>query len=117
MTTATREALEKVSEILHEAGWDAPSTNRDQSITPERLAHIRHVYETLLRHDHVAILEATLGRGLDIGRAGAGMGLPAEDANLLLAEALQRLTDFVETCDEEFSSPLTNAVRKPTGAK
>lgn len=117
MTKATREALEKISQTLHEAGWDAPIASGDQAVTAARLARIRHAYETLLRNDHFGILEATLAKGLDIEEAGARMGLSAEDASLLLAEALRRLSDFVETCDEQETTPPRDAARKPTAAK
>jgi hypothetical protein len=117
MTNATREALEKISQTLHEAGWDAPTASRNQVVTPARLARIRHAYETLLRNDHFGILEAMLVKGLNVDEAGARMGLSAEDASSLFAEALQRLTDFVETCDEQEASPPRDTVRKPTEAK
>jgi len=97
MTDATREALVKISQALHEAGWDAQDTLHEPSITPENLTRIRHAYETLLRQDHIDILEATLGEKMTVDEAGEKLGLDSEKASILLQEALQRLSDFVET--------------------
>lgn len=117
MTEATREALEKISQTLHEAGWDDPIPSRNDIVTPVSLTRIRHAYETLLRNDHFEILEATLVKGLDIEAAGAKMGLSSDDAGLLLAEALKRLTEFVESYDSQEASQSIDTVRKPSEAK
>ena len=116
MTNATRQALEKIKQTLHEAGWDAQPQS---GINPLRqhVWRIRHAYETLLRKDHFGILEATLVEGMDINNAGARMGLSSEEAGSLLAEALRRLGDFVETCDEQETLPPEGPVRKPTEAR
>jgi hypothetical protein len=96
MIDATREALTKVGQILHEAGWDQPLT---QPIPPADLARIRHAYETLLRQDHSEILTAVLRNGLTVEKAGENVGLSADDATRLFNEALRRLSDFVDQYD------------------
>ncbi len=96
MTIVTRQALERAAQILHEAGWDQPAPAEEGPITPAELDRLRHAYESLLRHDHLEILTATLEKGLSVEQAGEKMGLKPEEARRLFQEALQRLSEFVE---------------------
>jgi DNA-directed RNA polymerase specialized sigma24 family protein len=96
MTNATRQALEKVAQILHEAGWDQPP-EQPNGVPERELAQLRHAYEALLRPDHIEILDKMLGQGWTAEQAAKAMGLTAAEATTLLGEALSRLRDFVET--------------------
>ena len=74
MTNATREALESVGRLLHEAGWDEPPAAPPE-LTEESLRPIRHAYENLLRPDYFAIIEQTLGKGRPVEDAGQTLGM------------------------------------------
>jgi DNA-directed RNA polymerase specialized sigma24 family protein len=89
MTTATREALEHVSRILHEAGWDNP-TPEPAELTDQELAALRTAYAGI-RGDHLELLQRTLGAGERVEDVGRRMGLPPEQARSLFREALDRL--------------------------
>ena len=88
MTTATREALEQVSRILHDAGWDAPAPAAE--VSEAELASLRTAYAGI-RGDHLELLQQTLGAGEGVEDVGRKMGLPPEQARSLFREALQRL--------------------------
>ena len=117
MTKATKEALVKIDQILHETGWDnllsdqergelvAPQLLQENrsAITPSKLAQIRHAYESLLREDHFEILTLILKERLSLETAAERLGMSAEKSSQLFQEALQRLGDFVETCDQDSS--------------
>lgn len=104
MTTATREALERVAHILHEAGWDQP-LGPGREVPGQNVEGIRHAYETLLRSDHSAILRLVLQDKLGLREAGASLGLPETEAAALFAEALTKLRDFVETYEGARQEP------------
>lgn len=89
MTTATREALEQVSRILHDAGWDAPAPGTAE-VTDQELAALRTAFAGI-RGDHLELLQRTLGAGERVEDVGRGMGLPPEQARSLFREALDRL--------------------------
>jgi hypothetical protein len=88
MTTATREALEQVSRILHDAGWDAPPADPD--VTDAELQALRSAYSDL-RDEHFTLLRQTLGQSQRVEDAGRSLGLAPEQARLLFHEAITRL--------------------------
>lgn len=97
MTTATREALERVAQILHDAGWDQAPGSADTAPGAADLGRIRRAYDVLLRHDYFDILRAVLEEGLTVEQAGARRGLAPEEASRVFVEALRRLSDFVDS--------------------
>jgi hypothetical protein len=89
MTTATREALEQVNRILHEAGWDDPAPATGE-VTEQELAALRAAYADI-REDHLTLLRRTLGGRENVEEVGRGMGLAPEQPRSLFREALTRL--------------------------
>lgn len=89
MTTATRDALNQVSRILHDAGWDAPAPNTT-AVTDQELEMLRTAFAGI-RGDHLELLQRTLGAGERLEDVGRRMGLPPEQARSLFREALDRL--------------------------
>jgi len=89
MTNATREALEQVSRILHDAGWDDPTIG-EAEVTEQELQALRTVYADI-RDDHLTLLRGTLGAGEPVEAVGREMGLGPEQARSLFREALTRL--------------------------
>jgi hypothetical protein len=100
MTEATRQALEHVSQILHDAGWDARGVE-PRELTEQTLLAMRHAYTNLLRDDYLAIIQETLGKGQRVEDAGRALGKEPEEAKALLSEALTRLVDFAEIAEEQ----------------
>jgi hypothetical protein len=96
MTKATREALERVNQILHEAGWDQP-VERPNGASDQDLVALRDAYGKCLRTDHFEILEKILDKGWTAEQAGGAMGLTPGEARNLFGDALRRLSDFVHT--------------------
>ena len=106
----THAALERVDQILHEAGWDEPAAAEDRPLAPAELDRLRRAYGELLRHDHFQILTATLETGLTVEQAGEKLGLTGEEARRLFNEALRRLGEFVEVYGASTPVPLGHAV-------
>jgi len=100
MTEATRQALEQVSQILHEAGWDSRGVE-PRELTEQTIHTMRHAYTNLLRDDYLAIIQETLGKGQRVEDAGRAMGREPAEAKALLTEALTRLVDFAEVAEEQ----------------
>lgn len=74
MTRATREALEHVSRILHDAGWDDPPIGADRLGEPHRQFLVRVVTD-----------------GIPVEEAGRAMGLAPDQTRALFLEAVDRL--------------------------
>ncbi|AWM39652.1 hypothetical protein GobsT_19990 [Gemmata obscuriglobus] len=89
MTAATREALEHVNRILHDAGWDAPTAPAAE-VSDSELIALRAAYAGI-RNDHLELLQRTLGGDERVEDVGRRMGLPPEQARSLFREALDRL--------------------------
>ncbi len=83
MTVATRTALERVSQILHDAGWDAPAAPPPE-LTELEFQAIRGAYAHMLRPDDLAVIQKSLGEG--------GQDAP----KTRLTEALARLVGFAQ---------------------
>ena len=107
MTEATRKALEKVSQILHEAGWDLPKSDH-REITEQEIQTMRTAYTSLLRDDYLAIIKETLGKGQRVEDAGQALGIGPDESKALLKEALTRLVDFAEVAEEQGIAPNTS---------
>lgn len=107
MTEATRNALERVSQIPHEAGWDSPSPE-PLELTDKAIQTMRNVYTNLLRDDFLAIINETLGKGQRVEDAGRVLGKGPDESKALLAEALMRLVDFAEIAEEQGFAPNTS---------
>ena len=91
MTTATRKALEKVRDLLHEAGWDQPRPAAS-AIAPVR--------------DDLALLGRALDAGQSVEDAGRALGLTPEQTRARFAEALRRLCAFAEIAEAQgFAGP------------
>ena len=100
MTEATRTALHRVAEILHQAGWDEPTAVKG-ALTSESLQEMRSAYGSMLREDHFTILQRTLGTGLQVEDAGRAMGIGPEASRSLFSEALARLVGFAEVAEQQ----------------
>jgi hypothetical protein len=100
MTQATRAALERVSQILHDAGWDA-STPEPPELTEQTIQKMRDAYASLLRNDYLEIIQQTLGKGQRVEDAGRVLGMGPQESKSLLAEALTRLVDFAGVAEGE----------------
>ena len=92
MTTATKNALEHVSRILHDAGWDAadappPLGERDLDAAVNSLAR-------LLRPDDWTLLQEFMGKGKRAEDAGRVLGLGPDESRSRLSEAVSRLRQF-----------------------
>jgi DNA-directed RNA polymerase specialized sigma24 family protein len=104
MTAATRKALEKVRDLLHEAGWDrAPRTHPAQpaELSEQGITPIREAFSALLRDDDLVLLRTTLGGGQAVEDAGRALGLTADQARSRFAEALRRLCAFAEVAEAQ----------------
>lgn len=98
MANATREALLKIDTILTEAEW---GRTEKSTPSPDRVAQLRHTYKSLLRPDHVDILEDVLRRGKTVEEAGGERGLSPRESEKLLSEAIERLQDFALVSAQE----------------
>jgi hypothetical protein len=99
MTSATRKALERVSDLLHEAGWDADPTPAG---TPEqRLDAIRSSFSTLIGEQDIALLLPALGKGVPVAEAGKPLGLTPAESEAKFRDALGRLCAFAETVEAQ----------------
>jgi len=99
MTKATREALEEVSEILHEAGWDAEPAPHG---TPEqRLAAIRSSFASLFDEKDIALLLPALSQGVPVAEVGQLLGLSPEESEQRFRDALGRLCEFTNTVESQ----------------
>jgi len=87
MTNATRQALERADQILHEAGWDEPAVPDEPRLTAAD-TELDRILE---------ILTATLEKGLSVKQAGSGMGYGEKQARKVFLESLERLADLVYT--------------------
>ena len=111
MTEATRNALERVNQILHEAGWDAPAPEHPE-LSEETIQAMRNAYTNLLRDDYLAIIKETLGKGQRVEDAGLVLGMGPDESKALLTEALTRLVDFAEVAEEQgFSTNTPTSVQ------
>lgn len=81
MTTATRDALIKIRDLLHEAGWDAPPPA--PTVGPP-LDAVREAFAQTARREDLAVLDAALTG-------------PAEPA--AVAAAIGRLRRFAERAE------------------
>ena len=99
MTQATRDALEQVSRILHDAGWDAPTASPD--VTEDSLRVIRQAYADLLREDDWVILRETLGKGQQLEDASRVLGMSPTESRTRLFEALTRLVNFAGVAEAQ----------------
>jgi hypothetical protein len=102
MTRATRNALEQVSGILHDAGWDALEDTRAE-FTDQSLQRIRDAYARFLGDDYLAIIQRTFGAGQKVEDAGRSLGKNPDESKALLNEALERLVGFAEIAQHERS--------------
>lgn len=93
MTEATRAALERVSQILHDAGWDNPAPEATEP-TEQALQAMRGAYQQLLREEHRVILRETLENRRPVEEAGRALGMGPEESRSLFADALRRLREF-----------------------
>ena len=91
--------------ILHEAGWDTHPP-QPPVLTEQTLQNMRHAYSDLLREDHVAILQQTLGNGQRVEDAGRALGISPEASRSLFSEALARLVGFAEVAERQGFVPM-----------
>lgn len=96
MTDATREALFRIDEILHEAGWDQPSSAQGPSPRLVDVERLRHVHEILVHQDHFDIPRALLGEPITVEQFAEKIA--AEEGGRRLREALGRVRVFVDSC-------------------
>ncbi|MBY0460179.1 MAG: hypothetical protein K2V38_22920 [Gemmataceae bacterium] len=102
MTTATRQALERVHDLLHEAGWDAPHRPAHSSdVIAPAIVPVREAFNQFVRDDDLALLRQTLGGGQPIEDAGRDLGLTPEQARARFREALHRLCAFAEVAQAQ----------------
>jgi hypothetical protein len=97
MTEATREALLRIDQILHEAGWDQPSAAPGASPCLVDLERLRRVHEMLVRQDHFDIPRALLGESITVEQFAEKMA--TEEGGRQLRETLGRIRAFVDSCD------------------
>ncbi|HTU90899.1 MAG TPA: hypothetical protein VMF69_12550 [Gemmataceae bacterium] len=97
MTNATREALIRIDQILHEAGWDRPSSAQQLSPPLVDLARLRQAHETLVRQDHFDIPRAILGEAVSVEQFAEKMA--TEEVGRRLRETLHHIRDFVDSCE------------------
>ncbi len=98
MTEATRNALVRIDQILHEAGWDqvpSPPTDADRSVD---LSRLRKAHESLLHQDHVDFLSAILGEPTTVEQFAEKM--TAGEGGKRLRDTLRRVRDFVDSCED-----------------
>lgn len=98
MTEATREALNRIDQILHEAGWDQVPQPKSSSPSPVDLARFRRAYENLLSHEQFDILQAILGEPLTVEQFAEKIG--AAETRRRFREAVARLSDFGDSCGD-----------------
>lgn len=96
MTKATREALLRIDEILHEAGWDQPSSTEGPLPRLVDVERLRHVHEMLVHQDHFDIPRALLGESITVEQFAEKMA--TEEGGRRLREALGRIRAFVDSC-------------------
>ena len=102
MTAATRKALEQVSVLLHDAGWDAPRRPAAPAeVSEPAIVPIREAFGTLMRDDDWALLRQTLGGGRAVEDAGQALGLTPDQARTRFADALRRLCAFAEVAEAQ----------------
>lgn len=103
MTAATRRALEKVRDLLHEAGWDRPRAKPERAaeVSEPAITPIREAFGALVRDDDLALLRQTLGTGQPVEVAGRALGLTPDQSRLRFAEALRRLCAFAEVAEAQ----------------
>jgi DNA-directed RNA polymerase specialized sigma subunit len=94
MNTVTRNALVNVDHILSEAGWDKLEGDETDNLSNEQIGMLRSAYKDLLRGDHLAVLDRTLGKNQTLREAGEQMGLSERAVTQLLREALARVNAF-----------------------
>lgn len=97
MTETTRNALLRIDEILHRAGWDQPSSAPERSPRLVDLPRLRQVHETLVRQDHFDIPRAMLGESMTLEQFAEKMA--TEDVGQRLRETLGRIRAFVDSCE------------------
>jgi hypothetical protein len=97
MTEATRNALIHIDQILHEAGWDQPSSREELSPHLVDLARLRQAHETLVRQDHFDIPRAILGESVSVEQFAEKMA--TDEMGRRLRETLRRIRDFVDSCE------------------
>ena len=103
MTETTRAALIRIDEILHEAGWDQPSSAQAPSPRLVDVERLRHVHEMLVRQDHFDIPRAILGESMTLEQFAEKMA--ADEGGRRLRETLRRVRDFVDSCEGVESQP------------
>lgn len=109
MTEATREALLRIDQILHEAGWDQPSSAQEPSPRLVDMERLRHVHEMLVRQDHFDIPRAILGEPITVEQFAEKMA--ADEGGRRLRETLRRVRAFLDSCEGVESQP---ASKKPS---
>jgi hypothetical protein len=97
MTKATREALIRIDQILHEAGWDEPSSKEEPSPRLVDLARLRQTHEKLVRQDHFDIPRAILGESVSVDQFAEKIA--TDEVGRRLRETLRRIRDFVDSCE------------------
>jgi hypothetical protein len=97
MTTATQEALIRIDQILHEAGWDQPSSPQESSRPLIDLARLRQAHEILVRQDHFDIPRILLGESVSVEQFAEKMA--TDEVGRQLRETLRRIRDFVDSCE------------------
>jgi hypothetical protein len=97
MTNATREALIRIDAILHEAGWDQPSSTQEPSPRLVDLARLRQAHEKLVCQDHFDIPRAILGESVSVDQFAEKM--TTDEMDRRLRETLRRIRDFVDSCE------------------
>jgi hypothetical protein len=97
MTEATRSALLRIEEILHQAGWDQSSSAPEQSPHPVDLPRLRQVHESLVRHDHFDLPRAILGESMTLEQFAEKMA--TDEGGRRLRETLGRIRAFVDSCE------------------
>ncbi|HTU92468.1 MAG TPA: hypothetical protein VMF69_20470 [Gemmataceae bacterium] len=97
MTEATREALLRIDQILHEAGWDQASSAPAASPGLVDVERLRRVHEMLVRQDHFDIPRALLGESITVEQLAEKIA--TEEVGRRLREALGRIRAFVDACE------------------
>jgi hypothetical protein len=105
MTKATREALIRIDQILHEACWDQPSSAQEPSPRLVDLERLRRVHEMLVRQDHFDLPRAIFGESMTVEQFAEKMA--ADEGGRRLRETLRRVRDFVDSCEGAESQPVS----------
>jgi hypothetical protein len=100
MTRATRQALENISRLLHEAGWDAPPEPA-REISDQTIEAMRRVYDRLDLREHLGLIQDVLANKMKVEDAARTRGVGEQAAKRLFVEAMLRLHDFTEQAEAQ----------------